>query len=378
MPSPIMPNWQDKASGFFSSSGVKIKEAGQSAGTFVGDVAKDAKGNVTDVAERVGSLVKTRWAILQHPSTKYAVQERLISAAASTGTLFRKGFTGTKDKVTVGKIKVEEVAKKTAQKSRTILTDIERWQKGVASTDVFGVPIEVTVQREQSIRPIPLMLVKFADYLILSGLNTPQLFKSEGDKKVIQQLVSLYNQDSNASLPDSVNPIDVAALVKYYLASLPEPLMTFNLYNEITSAGSNIQAIINILKKLPSVNYMTLEYITALLLRVSQKSPLNKMDTRTLAMEMAPVIIWQKGREPDTYRQYWSQPPKGPSKNNFEPQPSYSEWDMLSEEGEATDASSPIPLDDGTPVDFGAIEVVQCLIDHHNAIFTDANETIWK
>ncbi|CBI29492.3 unnamed protein product, partial [Vitis vinifera] len=39
-----------------------------------------------------------------------------------------------------------QVAKVTTKKSKTILTDIERWQKGVASTDVFGVPIEVTVQ----------------------------------------------------------------------------------------------------------------------------------------------------------------------------------------------------------------------------------------
>lgn len=51
---------------------------------------------------------------------------------------------------------------------------------------------------------------------------------------------------------------------------------------------------------------------------------------------------------------------------------------MDTEEGEAMDASSLIPLDDGMPVDFGAIEVVQCLIEHHNAIFTDANETIWR
>ena len=34
---------------------------------------------------------------------------------------------------------------------------------------VFGVPIEVTVQREQSTRPIPQILVKCADYLVLSG-----------------------------------------------------------------------------------------------------------------------------------------------------------------------------------------------------------------
>lgn len=43
-----------------------------------------------------------------------------------------------------------------------------------------------------------------------------------------------------------------------------------------------------------------------------------------------------------------------------------------------TDASSHIPLDDAMSVDFSAIEVIQCLIEHHNEIFTDANETIWR
>lgn len=51
---------------------------------------------------------------------------------------------------------------------------------------------------------------------------------------------------------------------------------------------------------------------------------------------------------------------------------------FAADDGEATDASSFIPLDDGMPVDYGAIEVVQLLIEHHNAVFTDANETVWK
>ncbi|CAK7357252.1 unnamed protein product [Dovyalis caffra] len=375
MSSAVSPQWQDKATGFFSSSGVKLKEAGQSAGTFVGEVAKDAKGNVADVAEKVGSAVKTRWAILREPSTRHAMQERLITAAATTGMFFRKGISETKDKVTVGKTKVEEVAKKTAQKSKTILTDIERWQKGVASTDVFGVPIEVTVQRQQFSRPVPHILVKCADYLILSGLNSVHLFKAEGDKKVIQQLVSLYNQDSNASLPEGLNPIDVAYLVKCYLASLPEPLTTFELYDEIKGARSSVHAMKNILKKLPAVNYMTLEFITALLLRVSHKSLLNKMDARTIALEMAPVIMWQKERKPEFYRSYWNHVLRSPSNKNMDPAPTYSSWDMLSEESEGMDASSLIPLDDGMPVDFSAIDVVQCLIEQHNAVFTDADET---
>ncbi|XP_068477084.1 uncharacterized Rho GTPase-activating protein At5g61530 isoform X2 [Phaseolus vulgaris] len=323
-------------------------------------------------------MVKSRWALLQQPSTRHAVQDRLISAAATTGTLLRRGFSGTKDKVVVGKSKVEEVAKITAQKSKTILTDIERWQKGVASTDVFGVPIEVTVQRQDYCKPIPQILVNCADYLIVSGLNSPYLFKSEGNKRVIQQLVSLYNQDSTASVPEGTNPVDVAALVKYYLASLPEPLTTLELYNEIRGARSSIYSTRNILKRLSSVNYMTLEFITALLLRVSQKSLLNKMDARTLAIEMAPVIMWQKESRPEFYRQYWNQMSKSPSEKSVDTPLDNTAWDMLADDGEAIDASSPIPLDDGTPVDFGAIEVIQLLVEHHNAIFTDANETVWK
>ncbi|KAA8533895.1 hypothetical protein F0562_031412 [Nyssa sinensis] len=367
MASAFPLQWSEKTNDFFSSKGVKLKEAGQSAGVFVGEFAKDAKGNAADVAGKVGSMVKSRWSLLQQPSTRHAMQERLISAAATTGMLFRKGISETKDKVTVGKIKVEEVAKKTAQRSKTLLTDIERWQKGVASTDVFGVPIEVTVQRQQSSRPIPLILVKCADYLILSGLNSQDLFKSEGDKKI-----------SNASLPEGANPVDVAALVKCYLASFPEPLTTFELYNEIGGARSSIRAMRNILKKLPTVNYMTLELVTALLLHVSQKSLLNKMDARSLALEMAPILMWQKGRGPEHYRQFWNQPSKTFSKKNMDPVPNYGDWDMLSDEDEGVVASSLIPLDDGLPIDFGAIEVVQCLIEHHNEIFTDANETVWR
>ncbi|CAN1241809.1 Uncharacterized Rho GTPase-activating protein At5g61530 [Linum perenne] len=378
MPSAVSPQWQEKATVFFSTSGVKLKEAGQSAGTFVGEVANDAKGNVADVAERVGSVVKSRWAIFKEPSTRHILQERLITAAATTGMFLRRGFSETKDKVSVGKTKVEEVAKKTAQKSKTILTDIERRQKVSDSGSVFGVAIEITVQRQQSGRAVPNILVNCADYLILSGLNSVDLFKAEGEKLIVQQLVSMFNQDLNALLPDGVNSIDVAFLMKCYLASLPEPLSTFEHYDAIKGARSNINAMRNTLKRLPTVNYMTLEFITALLLRVSQKSLLNKMDARSLAMEIAPVVMWRKEQRPDSYRQHWNSMLQNQSKTKTDLKPTYSEWDILSEEGEAMEVSSAIPLDDGAPVDFGAIEVVQCLIEQHNSIFTDANETVWR
>lgn len=386
MPSEASPRWREKATGFFSSSGVRLKQAGQTAGTFVGDVTKDARGNVAGVAERVGTVVKSRWNLIQQarqqrpvPPPTETVQERLLSAAASTGLILKKGIVETKEKVVVGKMKVEEAAKKTADKSKSILNNIERWQKGVSSNDVFGVPIEVTVQRQHTIKPVPQILVKCADNLIISGLHTEYLFKSEGDKKVIRQLLSLYNQDWDASLPEGVSPIDVAALVKCYLASLPEPLITFALYHEIRDARSSIPDMINILKKLPNVNYMTLEFVTALLLRVSQKSSLNKMDAHSLSVELAPVIIWQKGNSRANFCGYLYYTSRGPSMA-MDPASNNNAWENLldDDDDDTGDASSHIPLDDGLPPDYGAIEVIQCLIEHHNAIFTDANETVWR
>ena len=90
-------------------TGVKLKEVGQSTRTFVGEAAKDAKGNVVDVAGRLGSMVKSRWSLLQQPSTRHAVQDCFLSAAASTGTFLRKGMLETKEKVAIGKTKFEEV-----------------------------------------------------------------------------------------------------------------------------------------------------------------------------------------------------------------------------------------------------------------------------
>ena len=92
--------------------------------------------------------------------------------------------------------------------------------------------------------------------------------------------------DSNTSFPEGVDLVDAAALAKCYLASLLEPLTTFELYNEIRGARSSIHVMINILKKLPSVNYMTLEFVTALLLHISHKSLLNKANNTSLSFSL--------------------------------------------------------------------------------------------
>ncbi|KAK4480605.1 hypothetical protein RD792_013683 [Penstemon davidsonii] len=190
----------------------------------------------------------------QRKSGPQSKAERLMTAVATTGMLFRRGLSETKDKVVVGKTKVEE---------------------GVARTDVFGVPIEIAGQRQQSTTAIPIILRRCADSLILS--------------------------DPNASLPDGVTSIEVAALMKCYTASLPEPLTTFELYNDIRNARSSIHVMRNILKQ---------------------------MDTRSLAMELAHIIMWQK-RPEERYEQFWNQPSKPDFQANTDAASNYTALDML-------------------------------------------------
>lgn len=54
-----------------------------------------------------------------------------------------------------------------------------------------------------------------------------------------------------------------------------------------------------------------------------------QMDARSLAMEMAPIIIWNKDRRPESYRQFWNYPSKTQSKTNGDPAHNFPDWDML-------------------------------------------------
>lgn len=46
-------------------------------------------------------------------------------------------------------------------------------------------------------------------------------------------------------------------------------------------------------------------------------------------MEMAPIIMWQKGQRPEFHRQFWSHPLRNQPKNNVDLSKDNVEFDML-------------------------------------------------
>jgi Rho GTPase-activating protein 17 len=90
----------------------------------------------------------------------------------------------------------------------------------------------------------------------------------------------------------------IASVLKAYLRSLPEPLLTYRFYADfmniaqITNDQQRKAAILNILHQLPEGNYNNLKYLMKFLSMLSEKSQQNKMSTQNIAIVMSPNLLW--------------------------------------------------------------------------------------
>ncbi|MCO5590828.1 hypothetical protein L7F22_044803 [Adiantum nelumboides] len=258
-----------------------------------------------------------------------------------------------------------------------LVGDQERWlvlalqkaYEGSFLRRVFGVPLETVVQRQRGSRAVPQIVINCVDYISTSGLNAENIFKSHGNQQVVQNLRYCFEEGKShwsMVIPNGTSPLDVAALLKRYLQMLPEPLLTYPVYNEIKEARGNVQQLADLLRTIPYAHYSTLECITLLLFQVSQKSGLNKMDAHSLAFELAPYLLWKQKTGPhDDYQPYFLHDGRSLTHSRVQ-------------DSDYRDVNSVIPLDDEPMMaDFAIIEAVQCLIEQQKVIFAEPTEAIW-
>lgn len=90
----------------------------------------------------------------------------------------------------------------------------------------------------------------------------------------------------------------IASVLKAYLRSLPEPLLTYRFYADFMNIAqiANDQqrkaAILNVIHQLPEGNYNNLKYLMKFLSKLSEKSQQNKMSTQNIAIVMSPNLLW--------------------------------------------------------------------------------------
>lgn len=142
-------------------------------------------------------------------------------------------------------------------------------------------------------------IFSFSAFPLFTGKSKLNRMKSAIDASYIAPPIPHEYQDVHV----------VASVLKAYLRSLPQPLLTFEHYKDFMEVSqiSNDQhrkaAILNILNQLPQGNYNNLKYLMKFLTKLSEKNHHNKMSTQNIAIVMSPNLLWPQNENDQNYAQ---------------------------------------------------------------------------
>ncbi|KAN0038026.1 hypothetical protein ACTA71_000198 [Dictyostelium dimigraforme] len=168
------------------------------------------------------------------------------------------------------------------------------YQSNTIGKKIFGVPIEKTVSGNNE---IPSVVLQTIDYIEKKAMDTVGIFRLSGSVLTIEQWKAKYDKGEKVDLFQEVDPHAVAGLLKLYLRELPDPLLTYEKYDNFIAAQSiddfpsRIKLIKHLVKSLPPVNYSVLSYLMAFVGKVATHSAANKMQVHNLSTVFGPNLI---------------------------------------------------------------------------------------
>uniref|UniRef100_A0A8C7KXQ0 Myosin IXb n=1 Tax=Oncorhynchus kisutch TaxID=8019 RepID=A0A8C7KXQ0_ONCKI len=172
-----------------------------------------------------------------------------------------------------------------------------RCDDGVPGHLHFGVQVCVLTSKTY---PIPMVVQMMLEHVEMNGLYTEGIYRKSGSACHARELHQLL-ETKRATL-EKYSIHTVTGLVKRWLRELPEPLLTFSLYNdflhavELPEQSEQLRAVYQKLDDLPPSNFNTLERLVFHLVRVAKEEEHNRMSANSLAIVFAPCIL----RSPDT------------------------------------------------------------------------------
>lgn len=160
---------------------------------------------------------------------------------------------------------------------------------------VFGVRLALLLTGECK---IPVVLDRLITTIEMHGLYTEGIYRKSGVSSKVRELKAKMEETSQ----DGVNFEDyqmhvLASVLKSFLREMPEPLLTFDCYEDFLRAASltdpqdRIATLFEILKKLPKSNFDLMERLIFHLARVALHEDVNRMNASALAIVFAPCVL---------------------------------------------------------------------------------------
>ncbi|ELU18753.1 hypothetical protein CAPTEDRAFT_229318 [Capitella teleta] len=168
-------------------------------------------------------------------------------------------------------------------------------------TQQFGVSLNF-IKENSNGEIIPLVICECVSYLREYGLETEGIFRRSANATVLKQVQKAFNDGEPVDFAKLCDVHIPAALIKSFLRQLPEPVLTYDLYDHIvyvqSLATSEKMAEMKRLlhDELPEDNYYLLKYLMCFLTEVVEKSDCNKMTDANLAIVFGPNLMWSKSQ----------------------------------------------------------------------------------
>ncbi|KYO25294.1 unconventional myosin-IXb isoform A [Alligator mississippiensis] len=167
------------------------------------------------------------------------------------------------------------------------------------SSRQFGVELSRLTSEE---RAVPVVVEKLINYIEMHGLYTEGIYRKSGSTNKIKELRQGLDTDIDNVNLDDYNIHVIASVFKQWLRDLPNPLMTFELYEEFLRAmglqerKETIRGVYSVIDQLSRTHLNTLERLVFHLVRIALQEDTNRMSANALAIVFAPCIL----RCPDT------------------------------------------------------------------------------
>ncbi|CAL9688395.1 unnamed protein product [Knipowitschia caucasica] len=149
---------------------------------------------------------------------------------------------------------------------------------------------------------VPLVLRSCSEFVESHGI-VDGIYRLSGVSSNIQKLRGEFESDTGPELNRELYLQDihcVSSLCKAYFRELPNPLLTYRLYDKFAEAvalqleDERLVKIRDVLKELPPPHYRTLEFLMRHLVHVASFSSETNMHSRNLAIVWAPNLLRSK------------------------------------------------------------------------------------
>jgi len=167
-----------------------------------------------------------------------------------------------------------------------------------AQTRIFGVPLKTLLERDTNQGlPIPKISKELMDYLVEKAISQEGIFRIPGVANTIDEYKYRMDKGEVVNIREENDCHTIAGLFKLFIRNLPEPLLTFALYNDflalqdVNDSKEKLNQVILLISKLPQENYILLKELLQFLKLISSNSSQNKMTDSNLAIVFGPNLL---------------------------------------------------------------------------------------